>query len=400
MKETAHRLFGIAARQRRNRLAHQRVTIRIGFARDPGEDFQLGDPTEERQNHRLHRHHGAVGGASVAPRLKVVRGGQGRAGECGRFVGRVAQPNHICNRSLQLSPVEIDRRVVNRVAPENHQRLDRTGFDRTGEVGKGSGGRCFDGHEINRLSDIAEQRVDRVGDGVDLRREMRAGDHERFTPVIDQILSAFIDPLLTDEGFESLREGLENVGAEGLTPDRCGQGQHVARREAQSVVGHAAGERKRTLRHIEAVHRVSRFRDATALCKFASVIQTAGLGVEKIGVEGEDAFSLGEAINGLHLGAENSLRGGDRRLVIDGLVFGPNGLRQRPAKFFENSRPSRRRRLVGQESKASALGRGVILANISQELVDGRSLQYRGALGVSRGPIRIVKIEDRSLGEQ
>ena len=95
MEKATHRLFGIAARQRRNRLAHQRVTIRIGFTRDPGEDLELSDPAEERQNHRLHGHHSSVRGASVAPRLKVMGGGQGRSGECGRFVGRVAKPNHV-----------------------------------------------------------------------------------------------------------------------------------------------------------------------------------------------------------------------------------------------------------------------------------------------------------------
>ena len=107
---------------------------------------------------------------------------------------------------------------------------------------------------------------------MDLRRKMRAGDHERFTLVVNQILSAFIDPLLTDEGFKPLGEGLENVGTEGLAPDRCGQGQHVARRQAQAVIGHAARERERALRHIEAVHRVSRFRDTTAFREFAGVI--------------------------------------------------------------------------------------------------------------------------------
>ena len=95
MEKATHRLFGIAARQRRNRLAHHRITIGVGFARDPGENLQLSDPAEERQNHRLHRHHSAVRGASVTPRLKVMGGSQGRSGECGRFVGRVAKTNHV-----------------------------------------------------------------------------------------------------------------------------------------------------------------------------------------------------------------------------------------------------------------------------------------------------------------
>ena len=122
--------------------------------------------------------------------------------------------------------------------------------------------------------------------------------------------------------------------------------------------------------------------------------------MKKIGVERENAFGLGEPINRLHVGSEGSLRSGERRLVRNRLVFGPNGLRQRQTKFFENSRTSRRRRLVGQESEASPLGRGMILAHIRQKLIDGSSREHGGALGVSRSPIGIVKIEDRSLSEQ
>jgi hypothetical protein len=37
------------------------------FTLETGEDFQLGNAVKERENHRLHWHDGAIGGAGIAP---------------------------------------------------------------------------------------------------------------------------------------------------------------------------------------------------------------------------------------------------------------------------------------------------------------------------------------------
>ena len=46
----------------------------------------------------------------------------------------VAQANHGPGLALRLRPVQIDGRVVNRVAAENHQRLDLAGVEGLREI--------------------------------------------------------------------------------------------------------------------------------------------------------------------------------------------------------------------------------------------------------------------------
>ena len=52
----------------------------------------------------------------------------------------------------------------------------------------------------------------------------------------------------------------------------------MAAGEPEAMIGHRAGERERTLGHVEPIHRILFFRHAAPLGEFAGVIKAARLG--------------------------------------------------------------------------------------------------------------------------
>ena len=254
VQETTHGLFHIATGETRNGLADKRVAV-TRLSGDASDDFNLRNSAEKRQNHRLHRHHRAIRGAGVTPGLKVVRRREIRARQRGGLVGRIAEANHLTDRCLQRRPIKVGRRVVRRIAAKNNECLDRTGLNRRRDIGNRSSRRGLNRDKIHRLADIAEERIDRVGDRVDLRREVRAGHYETLAFVGAEIVSAFIDPLLADKRFEPFRQRLEYIGAiNRLKPDSRREREHVAGGEAEAMIRHAACEGECAFRHVEAVH--------------------------------------------------------------------------------------------------------------------------------------------------
>ena len=114
MQETAEGLLRIAAGQPGDGLVDQRVRVGGRVAEDAGQQREFCHPAEQREDHGLHRHDGAVGRPRVAPRLKVMGGGDVHAGQRGGLVNVVAVPDDLGHRFLQRRPVEIGRRVVDR----------------------------------------------------------------------------------------------------------------------------------------------------------------------------------------------------------------------------------------------------------------------------------------------
>ena len=70
----------------------------VGVAEDPRQQREFAHPVEQRQDHRLHRHDGAVGGAGIAPRLQIMGGGDVHAGQRGSLVDVIAVPDDLGNR--------------------------------------------------------------------------------------------------------------------------------------------------------------------------------------------------------------------------------------------------------------------------------------------------------------
>ena len=131
------------------------------------------------------------------------------------------------------------------------------------------------------------------------------------------------------------------------------------------MIGHRAGQRKRTLRHVEAVHRIVFLRYATTFGEFAGVVEAARFAAQEITIEGNDTLSLGETVNRFHRLAENGLRRGGGCFVGDGFVLGPNGLREIAAELFYETSARRRRGFFREERQTCALGGGVGRADSS-----------------------------------
>ncbi len=189
----------------------------------------------------------------------------------------------------------------------------------------GGGGELKQFHGVAG-ADVAEGGVDGVGEGVDLRGEVRAGDDDAASAVREEVGGAGVEPRVLVFEIESGGERGECIGLGDTDVERGDEGQHVAAGKAQAVVGHGAGERERALDGVEAVHRVVAFLDFATLGEFAGIVERAGLGVEKVGVDGDDARGFGKLVAGFDVGvAERGLRGGGRWFVLNGFVFGPGG---------------------------------------------------------------------------
>ena len=89
------------------------------------QDLVLGQAAEERQDHRLHRHNGAIEGPRVPPGLEVVRRAEMGAGRFRGLVLVVAEPHDLRHRLLERGPVQVGRGIVGRVAAEDDERLHR-----------------------------------------------------------------------------------------------------------------------------------------------------------------------------------------------------------------------------------------------------------------------------------
>ena len=270
VQETTEHFIGVAASNGCDGREHVRITVGLGFAQNTSEDFDFGHAAEKRQNHRLDRHDRAVGGASIAPRFQIVRGGEVRAGLSRSLIGVITEAHNVADGFLQRGPIQFGRSVVCGIAAEHNEGLDGAGLDSGGEIGdrRGLAGGNFD--EIDRTADVAEGGVDRVRDGVDGRGLMRTGDDKRRPFVVQQISRALGEPL--GLRVETLGEFGERSLAGDFFRERRGEREDVAAREAQAMIGHRAGQRERALRHIKAVHRIVFLGDATTFREFAGVI--------------------------------------------------------------------------------------------------------------------------------
>ena len=166
------------------------------------------------------------------------------------------------------------------------------------------------------------------------------------------------------------------------------------------MIRHAAGEAEATLHDVEAVHRVIARLHAAALGELARVQETAGLGVEEIGIEADDALGLGEMVEGLDVATEGGAGGGRGRLVLHRLKLRPDGPGKLGLQLAQQAGPGRGAGLLRKKREAFAtVGRGG-LAEAGQQRghLGGRGVHTLD--GVLDDAVRIVKVEHGSLGQQ
>ena len=252
-------------------------------------------------------------------------GGDVHAGERGGFVDMVAEPDNLGHGLLPRRPVEIHRRVVNRIAFENEESLDRAGLDARSQLLDRRRGRRLHRHEVDGLTDIPQRGVHQVRERVHHGRLVCTGQDEAFTLVRQEIGGALGDPFRLD--LQPLGQPGVGIGPEHAAREGRRERGHVAAGDAQAVVGHRSSDGEPAFRHIQPVHLtgVVLGGDAAALGEAARMGGRRRVGLEKIAVQTDDAPRLREAVHRFQIAAESGAGGLDRRLVDHRLVFRPDG---------------------------------------------------------------------------
>jgi hypothetical protein len=231
----------------------------------------------------------------------------------GGLVAVITKPDDLADGLLKPRPVEVGRSVVDRIAAQDNERLDLAFSDGGGQFG--DGGRRFPGRfdKIDRISEVAESRIDRISDRVHGGREVGAGHNQGFALVFGEVGRAFIDPFRLD--VEALGQGRKCLVAGHLGGERRSKGEHVAARQAEAVIGHTARQRHSAFGRVETIHRVVLAGHPAPLGEFSGKIKAARFRAQKIGVDGNNPLRLPKLIDRPDVPAECGVRGGERGLV-------------------------------------------------------------------------------------
>ena len=186
------------------------------------------------RDQRLEDRRGAVIGAQIAPLLQRVRLGDVPGATRRRLVLVLPEPDSQPHLVERRGETEIDGGGEDRVAPEDHQRIDPPRRHVGGQGAQrvelpGRAGWCHR-HVVqitDRLPEVAERRVNRRRQGVDRRRLLIARDDEARAPVCVQVAHERRNPAGLCGG-ES-RIGISAEIDADATGDRAGQRRHLAR---------------------------------------------------------------------------------------------------------------------------------------------------------------------------
>ena len=380
-------------------LADERVRLLVGTG-EGREDVELGDRREERVDHRLHRHVGAVERAAVGPALEVVRGGEegaggGLHGGRGLVEGRtmVAEADDLLGGLDGGAEVHVGRRVVDGVAAEDDEGLGRLGDERGDRQRGGSrSGDVLDGGGEGLVGE--EDGAMRVGG------QMVAGDDEGFAlGGLDEVGHAFGDPLRVDVDARDLALEGGGVGGTLLREDFGGEEDReagdVRGSGAETVVGGGAGQREDGFDDVEARHllgfggRVG----ATGGGVGAGVFDGCVMGAEEVAVEAQHAAGLGVIRE--RAGAEDGVGAALR----DRGVFDPAGLRVGGLERGDEAGARGRSGRAGEESETGA-GVGLGVGGETAEETAGGGDGEDGTVGGegSLRTVRIVHVEHAGLG--
>ncbi len=258
--------------------------------------------------------------------------------------------------------VEIGGGVVGGIASENNQQIDFAAahvgdefFDRLGLVDRIGVDRV--GIE-NRLAEIAELGVDRMGESVKGRRLVVANENDARSGVALQLLPGPRDQSTVISTARLLRADSRH-GDDFVNPQlrRQGTSQNLSlvRPYRKAMIRLGSRRRRRALDHVQAVHgRIG----IAAAGEVADVFHVAGeSGVEEVGVEGDDYVGLREIVAGLDRLAEGQLRAFEDVVAIHRLVDVPLGLRINLQEVAQLVGERGRRNRWGQNADACALQR-------------------------------------------
>ncbi len=281
----------------------------------------------------------------------------------------------------QRAELEVRGRVVDRVGPEAHQRLDLAAFDRCREA--------LDRSDValqlrgqrrvgNRLADGAERLVDRVRDCVRCGRLARTDD--------DGAVAAGVLEVLGDRG-DAVVARLEAVqrGAEVVACAHAEFGRELKQRcrdvlclASEAVVGDRARRRVARLEHVEARHRFASLRRAAAIAPRLGVAEVVAVRREEVAVERHDDVGLREVEVRLDCLAErrHGTRGGF--VTVQRIPRVDLRLREHGLQLLDHAELRRRRGRLGQDVEASAaIARGECFACCVPERIEGLDAEVR-----------------------
>ena len=147
-------------------LTHDVIRLEFVQTANAREHFQFGDAAEQRLDKRLNGNQRAVGGARVTPGFEVMRQRQMPIAQrrVRGLVFGVPKANDGLRFALSLRPVQVRRRVIDRVAAENHQRPDLPCVQRLREFGNRSFLRLRRVKEHHRFAHAARSAIQHVSD--------------------------------------------------------------------------------------------------------------------------------------------------------------------------------------------------------------------------------------------
>ena len=318
--------------------------------------------------------------------------GQMPGRQSGRLVFVVAQPDHGAGLLGHRLELQIGRRIVGGIAPENDQRGHRTRGQRGRELAEARNhrfGRLDQGH---RGSDDPERRIDRGRQRMDRRRLGVTRHHQGA-------LAGFLE--VFDHGRNPSRMSTRRRGDPGnpeFGRDRGGDLDDLARLDPQAMVGVATGESHDRLHHVESVHPL--IGGFATEGEAPDVAEGVLFGADEVAVERQDAAGLLEVDHGVDRGAAGLGVGGVGRAEIDRLVSMPSGLRILLGDELLKTGAGRGGGALREEREPLTLVAGSGLGHRGQRIAHGLDLGIVAAVGVTVGAVGIVKIQDRRLGER
>ena len=126
-----------------------------------------------------------------------------------RFVFVITEADHGFGFALGFGPIQVSRRIIDRIAAQHDQCAHLACIQSLREVSNGPLPGLRRLVENDRMADISESRVDRVGQGMHRQRLAMPRQHHGLARVLfgEQVFGAFHDPFFVSLG--RLRQRLQ-----------------------------------------------------------------------------------------------------------------------------------------------------------------------------------------------
>ena len=352
----------------------------------------------ERRDERLEERDRPVDGARVAPGLEGMGLGHLPVTALGGLVVVEAEMDAQRHLVHPGGEVEVGGRGEDRVASEGHEKRDRPPV----HVGREllERGELIDRARLHRravedrLSPVAELRVDRVRERMDGRGLVLPRDHHRGAGVRLQVLGERLHP------GRARRAGAEGGGGLGAHSDPSRQRPRelfdLGRLQRKTVVGERARQRRRALHRVEAAHFLLATLELAAGGELADAPQVGGAIGDEVGVEAYDDVGV-QTVLRLHRPAERQHRPRPRRVPAGGLPLVPLRAGKLGEEALDLRGESGGRDRLGEQPDPSPLERPLGVEGRLHAREEGAPRKDLADMGEGLRAVGIIEVEDRRL---